>query len=111
MTRERAPKAGHKNLVIHQHEVPYKVQDRLRAGYPRFIFGQIQKMWPMDLAVCAMLASAEAAWDPTFNDRELFLRAWVRMGHLACQHLGNIPDFGWRAAAGSVNGACRRERQ
>jgi hypothetical protein len=27
------------------------------------------------------------------NDRELFLRAWVRMGHLACKHLGNFPDF------------------
>jgi len=33
------------------------------------------------------------------------------MGHLACQHLGNIPDHAWEAAAASGKVACRRGRQ
>ena len=44
------------------------------------------------------------------NDRELFLMGWVRMGHLACKHLGNIPDFAWEAAAASAKVARRRGR-
>ena len=45
------------------------------------------------------------------NDRELFLRGWARMAHLACKHLGNIPDFAWEAAAASAKVACGRGRQ
>jgi hypothetical protein len=33
------------------------------------------------------------SFDGQINDRELFWRGWVRMGHLACKHLGDIPDF------------------
>jgi hypothetical protein len=45
------------------------------------------------------------------NDRELFWRGWARMGHLACKHLGNVPDFAWEEAAASAKVALRRGRQ
>ena len=45
------------------------------------------------------------------NDRELFWMGWVRMGRLACKHLGNIPDVTWEAAAASAKVARRRGRQ
>jgi hypothetical protein len=48
---------------------------------------------------------------PADNDRELFLRGRVRMGPLACMHLGNIPDFAWEATAASAKVARRRGRR